>query len=256
MRGEGGEDIIMYIDEYEGLKAVRYRTVREIRRDGSVRERKTAVPAEHSMTIYVNGREVMEVVCTGQYLAELILGRLLTAGIIKDVDEVESVCVGEAGEAGMAVLRSREAPAEEAEVFEKLPAKPAVWKEEWVFALADRFAEGMPIHQETFAVHSCFLSMKGEILFECEDIGRHNAFDKVIGYALRNQIDLKQCIVYLSGRVPADMAEKAVRAGIPVLAAKAAATYEAVQFAKEHGLTLICPARRDQLLTYDPFGTR
>ena len=73
MRGEGGEDIIMYIDEYEGLKAVRYRTVREIRRDGSVRERKTAVPAEHSMTIYVNGREVMEVVCTGQYLAELIL---------------------------------------------------------------------------------------------------------------------------------------------------------------------------------------
>ena len=171
----------MYIDEYEGLKAVRYRTVREIRRDGSVRERKTAVPAEHSMTIYVNGREVMEVVCTGQYLAELILGRLLTAGIIKNADEVEAVCVGEAGEAGMAVLRSQEAPAEEAEVFEKLPAKPAVWKEEWVFALADRFAEGMPIHQETFAVHSCFLSMKGEILFECEDIGRHNAFDKVIG---------------------------------------------------------------------------
>ncbi len=44
-------------------------------------------------------------------------------------------------------------------------------------------------------------------MFACEDIGRHNAFDKVIGYALRNQIDLRQCIVYSSGRIPVDMAD-------------------------------------------------
>ena len=125
------------------------------------------------------------------------------------------------------------------------PVSPILWQKEWIFALADRFAEGMPIHQETFATHSCFLSVKGELLFECEDIGRHNAFDKVIGYALRHKIDLGQCIVYLSGRIPADMAVKAVRAGILVLAAKAAARREAAGIAGRYGLTLICSARRD-----------
>ena len=58
-------------------------------------------------------------------------------------------------------------------------------------------------------------------LFSCEDIGRHNALDKVIGYALRHQIDLTECMVYSSGRIPTDMAMKAIYAGIPVLSSKA-----------------------------------
>jgi FdhD protein len=227
------------------LELIRYEKAREILRDGSVRENEFAIPVEHSVTVCVNGREVMEISCTGQYLAEVILGRLLTAGIIEDAGEVESVCVSESGEVGEVILRE---PKGQWNTECRLsPVEPVMWEKEWVFALADRLADGMPLHQETFAVHSCFLSMRGKLLFACEDIGRHNAFDKVIGYALRNQIDLRQCIVYSSGRIPVDMAVKAIRAGIPVLAAKAVPTCEAVRLAGKYGLTLVCSARRDMM---------
>lgn len=71
---------------------------------------------------------------------------------------------------------------------------------------------GWPLHGVTFATHSCLLARRDEILFSCEDIGRHNALDKVIGYALRHQIDLTECMVYSSGRIPTDMAMKAIYA--------------------------------------------
>ena len=59
------------------LEPVRYEKAREVLRDGSVRENEFAIPVEHSIMVHVNGREVMEISCTGQYLAELVLGRLL-----------------------------------------------------------------------------------------------------------------------------------------------------------------------------------
>lgn len=130
---------------------------------------------------------------------------------------------------------------------EIIPIKPIPWKTSWIFDLADRFAEGMPIHSQTWATHSCFLALDGTVLFQCEDIGRHNALDKAIGYALRNQIDLTRCVVYSSGRIPTDMAIKAIRAGIPVLSSKAAPTTEAIELAREYDLTLICAARRDRM---------
>ncbi len=104
-----------------------------------------------------------------------------------------------------------------------------------------------PLHSQTWATHSCFLACDGELLFQCEDIGRHNALDKAIGYSLRHNIDLKKCVVYSSGRIPTDMAIKAIRAGIPVLASKASPSAEAVAMAKEYHLTLICAARRDRM---------
>lgn len=128
-----------------------------------------------------------------------------------------------------------------------IPVKPIPWKTSWIFDLADRFAKGMPIHSQTWATHSCFLALDGTVLFQCEDIGRHNALDKAIGYALRNQIDLTRCIVYSSGRIPTDMAIKAIRAGIPILSSKAAPTTEAIELAREYDLALICAARRDRM---------
>ena len=127
------------------------------------------------------------------------------------------------------------------------PVTPVPWKKQWIFDLADCFANGTPLHSQTWATHSCFLACDGELLFQCEDIGRHTALDKAIGYALRHNIDLKKCVVYSSGRIPTDMAIKAIRAGIPVLASKASPSAEAVAMAKEYHLTLICAARRDRM---------
>ena len=127
------------------------------------------------------------------------------------------------------------------------PVAPIPWKASQIFDLADRFHAGMPLHGQTFATHSCLLAKDGALLFQCEDIGRHNALDKAIGYALRHKIPLTECMAYSSGRIPTDMAMKAIRAKIPILSSKASPTAEAIELAKEYGLTLVCAARRDRM---------
>ena len=85
-----------------------------------------------------------------------------------------------------------------------------------------------------------------------EDLGRHNALDKVIGAALMQEIDLKQCVLFSSGRLPTDMVAKAIRAGVPVLASKAAPTVQGIELAKKYRLTLITGVREDKLTVYKP----
>ena len=91
---------------------------------------------------------------------------------------------------------------------------------------------------------------KGEILRRAEDIGRHNALDKVLGWALMQGIPLEECIVYTSGRIPVDMVMKVIRAGVPVLASKAMPTRESVLLAEEFGLSLIGAARKDSMVVF------
>lgn len=125
--------------------------------------------------------------------------------------------------------------------------EPILWKKEWIFSLARRFREDLPVYSRTSGVHSCFLAVRDRILYICEDLGRHNAMDKVLGYALEEGINLKEAILYTSGRVPTDMTIKAIRAGVPVLASKGAVTDMAVAMAREYGLTLIARARPDSM---------
>lgn len=97
------------------------------------------------------------------------------------------------------------------------------------------------------AGHPQLFSGKGRrLLFQCE-ISAAQCPGKAIGYALRHGIPLSRCMVYSSGRIPTDMAMKAIRAGIPILASKASPTAEAIALAKEYGLTLVCAARRDRM---------
>lgn len=243
-----------------------------IGRDGERRTESGPVLKEHFMEVYINDRLAMKLVCIREYLAELVLGRLLTEGIIRSAGEVESLYVCETGRRAKVYLAEGLLEGiREADTGEYVETTPTCctgnhvladfaatgakarkvtsipWKASQVFALADRFGGGMPLHGQTFATHSCFLAREGELIFQCEDIGRHNALDKAIGYALRHGVDLEKCMVYSSGRIPTDMALKAIRAGIPILASKASPSCEAVELAREYGLTLVCAARRDRM---------
>ena len=282
----------MYINEqYHDLPLLSQETYTYIGREGERRTDSEPVLEEHVIDVYINDRLTMKLICIPQFLTELVLGRLLTEGIIETVKDVEQIYICEHGLRARVMLRGNKGENEtlQATVVDShpqagrvalddgasresftettpscctgnhilndyfltgKPAKPVTpisWKADQVFDLADRFHAGMPLHSQTFATHSCFLAKDGELLFQCEDIGRHNALDKAIGYSLRHDIPLTECIVYSSGRIPTDMAMKAIRAGIPILSGKASPTAEAIALAKEYGLTLVCAARRDRM---------
>lgn len=254
----------MYINEqYRDLDLAESVACHQITTDGERRSCQDVILKEHVLDVYVNDVLTMKLLCIQQYLAELVLGRLLTEGIICGAEDVEGIYICEYGKRAKVLLKDWKYETESDyveitpscctgnhilnEYFLKYRKVKAVreisWKSDWVLRLAEKFAEDTPLHKETGAAHSCYLSRKGEILFQCEDIGRHNALDKVIGYGVRKGINLADCIVYTSGRIPTDMAMKAIRAGIPVLAGKAAVTSEAVLLAEEYGLTLVRAGR-------------
>ena len=128
--------------------------------------------------------------------------------------------------------------------------RPIAYEQRWIFRLAEAMKEDMPLYAATHGTHSCLLMHKGEILRRAEDIGRHNALDKVLGWALMQGIPLEECIVYTSGRIPVDMVMKVIRAGVPVLASKAMPTRESVLLAEEFGLSLIGAARKDSMVVF------
>lgn len=269
----------MYINEqYHDLPLLETQTYQFIGRDGQLLTKEEQVLKEHLIDVYINDRLTMKLICLPQHLTELVLGRLLTEHIIQSVDDVDHIYICEYGKRARVYLRqtqSGKSQKHESSFVETtptcctgnhilndyfssehppVPVTPIEWKPEWIFHMADAFADGMPLHSVTFATHSCLLARKDEILFSCEDIGRHNALDKVIGYALRHQISLGECMVYSSGRIPTDMATKALYAGIPVLSSKASPTTEAIELAKAYDLTLICAARKDRMKVFSqPF---
>ena len=267
---------IMYINEqYHDLPLLETKEYRFISRDGQLISKQEQILKEHLIDVYLNDHLTMKLVCLPQYLTELVLGRLLTERIIDSISDIEQIYICEYGKRAKVYLNrtSKTLPQNTENNFfiEITPTcctgnhilndyfvsgqtpktVPSInWKPDWIFQMADAFADGMPLHSTTFATHSCLLARNGQILFSCEDIGRHNALDKVIGYARRNQIDLRECIVYSSGRIPTDMAMKAIYAQIPILASKASPTVEAIELAKEYHLTLICAARRDRMKVF------
>lgn len=213
----------------------------------------TSILQEHHMNVFVNGQFWTVFSCTPEYLTEAVFGRLKTEGIIEKKEDVASVVIEKDGTRAQVRLAD---PSETWKARRKIlhPLTPIPWKTEWIFSLAERIANGMPLHEKIWAAHSCFLACRETLLFSCEDIGRHNAIDKVIGYGIRNDIPLNQCILYTSGRMPSDMAAKIIMAGIPVAAAKAMPMMDSVALAKQYHLTMICAARPDRIRVYTDFS--
>ena len=231
--------------------------------DGACEKQEAVIITEHAMDIIVNEKKIMQLSCTGTNLCELVVGRLVTEGIIETFDDVETIQICESGLRATVflahdiqfeeIIEKEKTCCTQNKVFsrslsqkELKEVKPAVWKNEWIFNLANEFAKDSGIHNATKGTHCCYLGVESDVIASFEDIGRHNAVDKTIGYALINGISFNRCILFTTGRVPTDMVAKAVAAGIPVLVSKAVPTDEAVAMAKKYKLALICKAWTDR----------
>ncbi len=226
---------------------------------------------EHFIEASINEKPAFRLACTPNGLAELVLGRIVTEGLIKKRSDVESVYICETGSAAKIYLKQDMELLDGAgELYteptcctentflgsfrsvKELQSLPrAAYSEEHIFALIGKFRENASLHRQTKGTHSCYLSHRGIYQGVFEDIGRHNALDKAVGYALINGLSFQDCILFTTGRVPVDMVKKAVTAGIPVLVSKAVPTMDAVEMAKRYHLTLICKAWPD---SYELYG--
>ena len=243
-------------------KAVHEEKIMRYEATGEMREETRVVLHETLMHVEINGQLAMKLVCTAENLPELIVGHLYSEGRIDGAADVEEIHISADGK-NACVKTSRpivihKKPLEiracncgEDGVIDRATLEDKnvqvlpdfAWQPVWIYDLARAFREGARLYQLTHGIHSCFLMHKGKILFCCEDIGRHNALDKAIGRALIEGIDLTQCVLFSSGRIPDDMIEKAIRARVPVLASNAVPTDRAVELANQFHVTLICTAR-------------
>lgn len=237
--------------------------VRHYGADGSVVVARSDVQEEQTLTIRINGIVAVQLVCSRSELAQLALGWLFTQGIVGSITDVERVDVnaqqmvvdvflyeGRTIEPTEVLTGYRQlttttnSMSNEVDMLTLLaqPIQPIHCSSATVFALAIEFEKDKTSHARTKGSHSAYLAMQGRVLHVSEDIGRHNAFDKVIGFALINGIDLSQCMIMTSGRVPFDMIVKAIRSRVPILISKSVATDRTVDVARACGITLICEA--------------
>lgn len=118
-----------------------------------------------------------------------------------------------------------------------------------LFRAADALGDHQALGRETRAAHAAALcAPDGTIRLVREDVGRHNALDKLLGAAARQQMDMAAHFVLLTARCSFELVQKAVIAGVPLLATISAASTLAVEQAAAHGLQLVSLARRDSLL--------
>ena len=215
--------------------------------DGTVKKSSQIILVEKEITVKVVSKteEICNyvIVCTDTNIKELVLGRLLTDGIIRDKRDISDFEGNENGEV-IVELNARYNNSDNAKP-RSIRREYKDYPKEYILKLIEEFSKESALHRMTKSAHSCYLLYRGEIVFSCEDISRHNAVDKTAGYIFLDDIDPEECIIYTSGRVPLDMITKVDSVGIPILVAKAVPTDRALQYAFLHKIVLIARARSD-----------
>ena len=232
-----------------------------IAHDGSRIE--TSVTVERPLTLYLNGREIVTMMTIGDYPEYLALGYLLNQNMLSMDEEVLSVEYEEDIET-VVVRTATETNFEDklkkktltsgcaqgtvfGDVMEKfvdvvLP-QGAIIKTSWLYALTKQINTVPSLYLEAGAIHGCALYEKNKPLLYMEDVGRHNAVDKIAGYMYRHKITGADKIFYTTGRLTSEMVIKTVQMGIPILVSRSGFTAWGVDLAQQVGLTLIGRAK-------------
>ncbi len=201
------------------------------------------VAVEAPFSVTVNGKKAFSFTCTPSNLQEMVTGALYSRGYLTVADQIKSIQIEEE-EIFVSLCEG-----EKTEPKENV-SKPTPDTERIFQTVRDLFSNPDTLFNRTGCAHSCALMRNNEIICSFEDIGRHNALDKVIGYALAAGIPREECVIFTSGRISGDYMAKIIHAGFRVAVSRAAVTCEAVRLARANGITLYGFVRRNAANRY------
>lgn len=218
----------------------------------------------------INGRSVVDFVCTPEFVEELAVGYIFSQGLIKSIDQIIKVQLLEGNIINVTLKKFNENNFQKKimtsgersldlldENYEKLRYNSAVEiiTPERIYALMNRLFDESTLHAETGGVHNAALSSFNEEFYEFrKDIGRHNAADKLIGHCLINGFELKDKILVFSGRISSEIIKKVARAKIPMILSVSAPTDLAIKIAKNLNITVVGFVRDKKMNIYNDCG--
>jgi FdhD protein len=222
----------------------------------------TAVTVERALTIFLNGQEIVTAMTIGDYPEYLALGYLLNQNMLRTDDAVTGVDYDE--DLAVVVVRTRRKTNYEKklkkkvqtsgcaqgtvfgdlmEVIDNARLPDAELRTSWLYALTHKINTTPSLYLEAGAIHGCVLAERERPLVYMEDVGRHNAVDKIAGWMFRQGVRPDDKIFYTTGRLTSEMVIKTVRMGIPILVSRSGFTAWGVELARKANLTLIGRAR-------------
>ena len=241
------------------------RRVRGIDHGGAPVE--TSVTVERPLTLFLNGQEIVTMMTIGDYPEYLALGYLLNQNMLRPDDEVTGVEYDD--ELDVVVVRTARATdyqeklrkktltsgcaqgtafGDLMERFESVRLPEAELRTSWLYRLTHAINTMPSLYLEAGAIHGCVLCREDRALVYMEDVGRHNAVDKIAGYMFRHRVEPGDKILYTTGRLTSEMVIKTVQMGIPILLSRSGFTAWGVELARQAGLTLIGRARGRRFL--------
>jgi FdhD protein len=222
----------------------------------------TGVVVERALTLYLNAQEIVTMMTINDYPEYLALGYLLNQNMLKPDDVVTEVeyhedlavvVVRTAGETDFQdKLRKKTqtsgcaqgtAFGDLMEALEEIELPKTPLKTSWLYRLTHAINTTPSLYLEAGAIHGCVLAREDRPLVYMEDVGRHNAVDKIAGWMFRHGESGGDKIFYTTGRLTSEMVIKTVRMGIPILVSRSGFTAWGVELARKTGLTLIGRAR-------------
>ena len=242
----------IHLETVQNVKAFQYQ-------DSAFEEVTVPISTEYGITIAINGKPFVTIACSGSELVELATGFLVAEGIITSKSEIEGIRFDEKNLTMHVTTKETDAIVQRlftirsivsgcgnaSQKFEGLKKlTPPEVSPETIIKIGKQFYQTSELHKLTHGVHSAGLyKTTGECIAFYDEIGRHSAIDKLVGYALYNDIPLHNKIVYSTGRISGEIIQKAMVSGFPIIATKGSPTSLAIQLANEYNVMLIAKVR-------------
>src|SRR4051812_45831068 len=222
----------------------------------------TRVTVERALTIFLNSQEIVTAMTINDYPEYLALGYLLNQNMLRPTDVVTGIDYDE--ELAVVVVRTKRKTNYEKklkkkvqtsgcaqgtvfgdlmEALETVKLPAAELRTSWLYSLTNKINPPPSLYLEAGAIHGCVLAQEDRALVYMEDVGRHNAVDKIAGWMFKHKVRPDDKIFYTTGRLTSEMVIKTLRMGIPILISRSGFTAWGVELARKANLTLVGRAR-------------